>query len=217
MLRWREGLLAFALVGLGLGLSGGWVAQYVWGLPVVATVIIWLGMLVPVAFALRRSVPVGLLRFRPVDLLWGLAFGLGVRMLQGAMAQSAWPSLPTVDGQLSTSWWFDGLIGPVVAAPLIEEFFFRGVVLVALFTALRRPFGGFTAGLVAWLMSTALFVLAHAVDAGTDVTAVVAVTVVGAVCGLVVLLTGRIWGAVLVHFVFNATGVLLALVGTFWG
>jgi len=37
---------------------------------------------------------------------------------------------------------------------------------------------------------------------------------VGAVCSLTVLLTGRIWGAVLIHIVYNASFLALVIVGT---
>ncbi len=43
---------------------------------------------------------------------------------------------------------------------------------------------------------------------------VIALTVLGGVCALLVLLTGRIWAAVGVHVVYNALGVALALLGT---
>lgn len=216
VLRWRESLLAIALVGLGLGLAAGWVAQYVLSAPLLATAIVWVGMLVPIVIALRRSIPVGLLRFRPIDLLWGVGLALGVRTVQGVLAGSAWPSYPTVDGHLTADWWFTGLVAPVAIAPVIEEFFFRVVIIVALFTVLRRPTGGFTAGFVAWLVSTGLFIVAHASSGVGDVASVVSMGVLGGACGLLVLLTGRIWGAVLLHILFNATGVALALVGTFW-
>ncbi|MGO3233789.1 MAG: CPBP family glutamic-type intramembrane protease, partial [Microbacterium sp.] len=55
----------------------------------------------------------------------------------------------------------------------------------------------------------------HAVTSGVarwDET--VSLTLVGLTCGLLVLLTGRIWGAVLTHMVFNGAWVMLALVGT---
>ena len=67
-----------------------------------------------------------------------------------------------------------------------------------------RPFGRLTAGLVALLVSTGLFVLVHGLDRSTLAAGcVLSLALLGLVCGLLVLLTGRIWGAVLVHVVFN--------------
>lgn len=213
VLHWRESLLAIALGGLGAGFVAGFFLP-----STLATVCVWLGMLVAIVIAFSRSRPVGLLRFRPVDLLWAAGLGLLVRLVQGWAAAAdghpaPFPTLPTVDGHLASGWWFEGALAPVLIAPPIEEFFFRGVLLVALYTVLRRPFGGFTAGLVALLVSTGLFIAAHAVTEALTVPSIVAVGVLGLVCGLLVLLTGRIWPAVGVHVVYNALGVVLALAG----
>ena len=51
---------------------------------------------------------------------------------------AVWPTAGTIDGSLPASFWFDGVLAPVVIAPLLEEFFFRAVLLVAIFTAVRR-------------------------------------------------------------------------------
>lgn len=218
--RWREMLLAIALFSVGCGFLAGVGAMQLGLGSTVATALIWVGMLVPVVIAFARSRPIGLLKFRAVDLVWALGLGLILRTLQGWAAgadgvAAPFPTLTTVDGKLGNGWWFSDAIAPVIVAPLIETFFFQGVLLVALFTVLRRPLGSFTAGLTAWLITTGLFVLAHTATGGADVAAVVAVAALGATCGLLVLLTGRIWGAVLTHAVFNASGVVLALAGTF--
>lgn len=212
-------LLAIALISIGCGFLAGVGAMQIGLGATLATALIWVGMLVPIVIALLRSRPIGLLKFRAVDLVWGLGLGLILRVIQGWAAgadgiPAAFPTLTTVDGQLANGWWFSDALAPVIIAPLIETFFFQGVLLVALFTVLRRPLGSFTAGLTAWLVTTGLFVLAHTVTGGSDVAAVVAISALGATCGLLVVLTGRIWAAVLVHCVFNLTGVALALAGT---
>lgn len=221
VLTWREGLLAIALLGLGGGILAGTAALTAGISPVIANLLIWLGMLVPIAVALVRSRPIGLLRFRAIDLLWGIGLGLLLRMVQGwaagaTGAPAPFPTLVTVDGALADGWWFDDLLAPAVIAPLVETFFFAGLVLVALYTVLRRPLGVFVAGLASWLVSTALFVFAHVALGAGAVDEVVAIGALGAVAGMLVLLTGRIWGAVIVHIVFNLTGVALAVVGTLW-
>jgi membrane protease YdiL (CAAX protease family) len=120
-----------------------------------------------------------------------------------------------VDGRLARTWWFTDVVAVVAIAPVVEEFFFRAVVLVSVFAILRRPFGHVAAGVSAIVVSTAAFVLVHSLLVGQTPDAVIATALLGAACASLVMLTGRIWGAVLVHAVFNATYVLLALVGTF--
>lgn len=219
VLRWNETLLAIALMALGAGILAGFAALQFGAPTALANALIWVGMLTAIVIAFARSRPVGLLRFRAVDLLWAVGLGLIVRLVQGWAAGAAdgtatFPSLPTVDGHLTSGWWFDGAVAPVVIAPAVEELFFRAVVLVALYAVLRRPFGSFTAGLTALLVSTALFVAVHALADAASTPALAATGALGLVCGALVLLTGRIWAAIGVHLIYNALGVGLAVLGT---
>lgn len=217
--RWREGLLAIALISLGAGVLLGALVAAVWDSPwaaASATVIVWIGMLLPIGWAFTRSRPIGLLRVRALDVLYGLVLGALLRTTQGWLeglggTPAEWPVLVQVDGSVPFSTVVLDVVGPIVVAPVVEEFFFRGVLLVALYTVLRRPFGKLTAGLAAALGSTALFVVMHGISGTGDVSGVVSLSLLGLVCALLVLLTGRIWGAVLVHAVYNASYVGLAL------
>ena len=219
VLHWRESLLAIALVGVGAGILGAAGARAAGLGETIATLALWVGMGVPVVVALSRSRPIGLLRFRPVDLVFGLGLGLAVRLGQGwaGGTDAVFPRLATVDGAPASGWWFSDLLAPVLVAPLVETFFFAGVVLVALYTVLRRHVGALVAGAVSALVTTALFVFLHAAIGATTVADVVALSSLGLVMTLLVLLTGRIWGAVLAHVVFNASGAALLLIGTFLG
>lgn len=220
--RWREGLLAIALISLGAGVLLGALVAAVWDSPwaaASATVIVWIGMLLPIGWAFTRSRPIGLLRVRAIDVLYGLVLGALLRTTQGWLegiggTPAEWPGLVQVKGSLPLSTLLFDVVAPIVVAPLVEEFFFRGVLLVALYTVLRRPFGKFVAGLAASLASTALFVLMHGISSAGDVSGVVSLSLLGMVCALLVLLTGRIWGAVLVHVVYNASYVGLALLAS---
>ena len=222
VLRWREGLLAIALISLGVAVLAGSMIATVWQSPwaaASATVIVWIGMLVPVVWAFTRSRPIGLLRVRALDVLYGLVLGGLLRTTQGWIegldgTPAALPTLTRIDGSWGVSTIAFDVVAPVVLAPVVEEFFFRAVVLISLYTVLRRPFGKLTAGLVAALASTALFVVVHGISGGAAVSDVVSLSLLGAVCAALVLLTGRIWGAVLVHIVYNASYVALALVGS---
>jgi len=224
VLRWRESLLAIALVSLGIGTLAGAIVAWLWASPwaaASATALLWAGMLVPVVFALSRSRPAGLLRFRALDLLYGVALGGMLRLAQGWMevasdGRAVFPAYPLVDGRLSDWWWLTDGVAVVVAAPVVEEFFFRGVILVALYTVLRPAFGHVVAGAVGVVVSAGLFVLGHVLIAGSGWDDLIVTALLGVVCGILVILTGRIWGAVLVHVVYNATSVALALVGTMW-
>ncbi|MBW9111723.1 CPBP family intramembrane glutamic endopeptidase [Microbacterium ureisolvens] len=217
--RWREGLLAVALISLGAGVLLGALVAAVWDSPwaaASATVIVWIGMLLPIAWAFTRSRPIGLLRIRALDVLYGLVLGALLRTTQGWLegldgTPALLPTLVQVDGVVPLSTVVFDVVAPVVVAPVVEEFFFRGVLLVALYTVLRRPFGKFAAGLAAALVSTALFVLMHGISSVGDVSGVVSLSLLGMVCAMLVLLTGRIWAAVLVHAVYNASYVALGL------
>ena len=220
--RWREGLLAIALISLGAGVLLGSLIATVWDSPwaaASATAIVWIGMLLPVVWAFTRSRPIGLLRLRAVDVLYGLVLGALLRTTQGWIegldgTPAEWPGLVQVGGSIPLSSMVVDVVGPVVVAPVVEEFFFRAVVLVSLYTVLRRPFGKLTAGMVAALGSTALFVVMHGISGAADVSGVVSLSLLGLVCALLVLLTGRVWGAVLVHVVYNASYVALALLAS---
>lgn len=219
---WNTTVLAYAAVSVGLGIIGSVAARAY--LPpaqadLVAAAVLWLGMLVPIVIALVRSVPRGLFRFRWTDLIWGLGLGLILRLVQGwlevaAGSSGALPQYATLDGALPAMWILLGLLGPVLIAPLLEETLFRGVVLVSVYRLARRGLEGALLGAVA---STALFVAIHAVSGIGRWDTVVVLALVGGVASTLVLLTGRIWGAILLHMTFNGLYVLLALAGTFIG
>ncbi|MGP3535768.1 CPBP family intramembrane glutamic endopeptidase [Microbacterium sp. RD1] len=222
---WGWELLGWAVLGLGAGLVGAAALNEFVAAPLgapLSLVVVWVAFAVPVIFAFARSRPRMLLTFRAVDVLYGVALGLILRVVQGwlemaAGGDGAWPSYPSIGGALPGDWLFEQLLGAVVIAPVLEEFFFRGLVLVAVYTGVRRLAGRGMAGFAAVLVSTGLFVLAHALLAPIPWDAALALGLVGIVNSLLVLLTGRIWGAVLVHVVYNGIWVALATIGTLMG
>lgn len=217
--KWDLSVLSAALIGAGVGVVGGGVVSRiaaVWA-PFASTVVLWLGLAAAVVFALARSRPAGLLRFRPIDLLWGVGLGLALRLLQGWLSgadAAPFPSAARLDGSLPPGWWLTDALPAAVIAPLVEEFFFRVVVLVTIYQLLRRSIGKVAAGVTAALVSAGGFVLLHAAAGALSVTDGIQLCAVGITCALVVLLTGRIWGAVLTHVVYNATYLALVVVGT---
>jgi len=222
--RWGAELAGWAVLALGAGvLLGAASSQFIGGFAggILSTLALWAAMAVPVVLAFSRSVPRGLLLFRPVDLLYGIVLGLLLRLVQGWLQVAAtgaqpFPSYFTANGALAPAWWFTELIAPVVVAPVVEELFFRGLVVVAVFTAVRRATRDRSlAGFAAVVASAGLFVLAHAVLVPVSWDAAVALLLVGLTTSLLVVLTGRLWPAVLAHVVYNGSYVVLALVGTF--
>ena len=220
--RWGYDLLGWAILSFGAGvLASSALRAFVptsFG-AMSADLVLWLGMIVPVILAFARSRPRMLLRFRWLDVLYGVVLGGVLRIIQGwlevaAGASGAFPSYPTVNGNLVPGWWFTDALVPVVIGPTVEEFFFRGVLLVVIYTVVRRAFGRGFAGFIALVLTTGAFVTAHAISGPMGWDIAVALTLVGLTAGALVLLTGRIWGAVLVHVVYNGTFVLLALAGT---
>lgn len=214
-------MLAWAVCALGAGLLAGRAASAL--LPpetseAGARAVVWVAMGGAAALAFSRSRPRGLLRVRLVDPLYGVVFGLLLRGLQGVVAGIAdgpvpWPSTFAADGALPQSFIADALADTFVAATL-EEFFFRGVVLICVYAIVRRLSGRVAAGIAAVAGETALFVVAHLVSGSAVGLDPIALAAVGVVAGVFVLGTGRIWSAVAVHVVFNASGYLLLAVGT---
>lgn len=223
--RWGWEMFGWAVLAFGVGVLGSAAADALIGGEagaVVGRILLWVAYATPVVIALRRSRPRGLLRVRPIDLLYGVVLGGALRLAQGwlqiaAGGTGAWPSYPSLNGALPPGWAFDQVVTAIVVAPVIEEFFFRGLVLVAVYSAVRRLAGRTVAAPTAAVVSTALFLLAHAVFAPMTWDAVVSVSLVGLTASALVLLTGRIWGAVLVHLVYNGSWVVLATVGTLLG
>lgn len=214
-------MLGWAVCAVGAGALGAHVAPIVFPVETAAggaQGIIWLSMAVPVAAAFARSRPRGLLRFRTIDVVYGLVFGVLLRLVQGGVAEigagvAAWPSTFSSDGGMPPSFAIEAVTGSIVT-PTLEEMLFRGVVLVSVFAILRRRVGSVAAGVAAVAISTGLFIAAHELTAPRDVSELVTLTLLGIVAGSFVIGTGRIWPAVAVHVVFNASGFALVAVGT---
>ncbi|MGF2948877.1 CPBP family intramembrane glutamic endopeptidase [Microbacterium alcoholitolerans] len=222
--RWDESLLAIALVVLGLTLlvaaairsfSAGAVA------PIVANMVVLVGMLVAIVIAFLRAKPRPLLRWRAVDILYGLGAGLALRVVQGWLAvaageDGAFPSYSTARQRVGDPWLLGDIGSLLLFAPVIEELFFRGVLLVTAYSVVRRMAGRVPAMMVAVTLSTAAYVGAHAWTTGVSWEAWASPLIIGVVSAALVFVTGRIWGAVVLHFVMNVTFVALALIGTYW-
>ena len=212
---WNTELIGWAALSVGAGVILAVAARtLVPGIngSLLAGVAVWIGMAVPVVIAMRRGVPRGLMRFKAVDLLYAVVLGGALRVVQGwlEVAAGGTGALPSY-GSLNSLWWLDASTA-VIVSPALEELLFRGVVLVAVYRIARRGFDGAVLAVVA---STAAFVAMHVITSGlSGWDQPVALTIVGATLGTLVILTGRLWPAILVHVVYNLSGVGLALIGT---
>lgn len=214
---WGADLLGWSVFSLGVGTLGaraGAVLLPAALAPFVCQGVLWAAFVVPSVWAFRRSRPRGLLRLRGTDLLIGVVWGIVLRFAQGALAraagESAWPA--PVD--LASSSLVTEAILATTIAPVLEETFFHGVLLVSLYTVVRRLSGRVAAAIAALAVTTVLFVAAHGLVAPMGPTDTASLALVGAAAGACVLATGRLWPAVLVHAVYNLTGIAVVVVAS---
>lgn len=212
--RWDLRVLVVALTGLGMGIVGGTLAAHV-SAPhpsTSSTAVLWLGLVAAVLYAFLRSRPANLLTLKPQDFLWGVGLGVALRLVQGIASGANSTSFPSAETSLGfgASTLMAGALGPVV-----EELFFRGVVLVVVYQLLRRSIGAASAGASAALFSTATFVLTHAAFQTITLVDGLGLFLLSMTCSGIVLLTGRLWGAVLAHVVYNAVFLAVGFLGSF--
>lgn len=187
---------------------GGYVL--VWLPLVVALVIV---LLVP---SLRPTAPSAVRwSIRPIDLLWGAAAGLLLRIIVSSLEVLSYGGLPATAGNavpLATAdevvYVVVALLSVVLIAPVIEETFFRGLVLPSLIGLLR---GG---RWIAVAISASLFAILHLLAVTTVAQAIVVglgTLLVGLGAGSLAVLTGRLGPAIVAHVVFNGSVLALGL------
>ena len=167
------------------------------------------------------------LAFKPVDLVIGLGIGFAGRVftvLLSAVAITITGYSPERGNLVLSSdpLWIvlNGVLIAVIVAPLVEELFFRGLVLRAIRNRVlkKNPTERSTqrlAGLAAILISSAAFMLLHLYQA-SDWTLFIILAgstfAVGFLNAVVALRTGRLGGPIIGHLVFNGSAVLLGVV-----
>ena len=162
------------------------------------------------------------LRFRPLDLLWGLTVGVVARVLATIVEIAGYGQMGTGGATLGEPvrdlWWlFAVFLAPVLLSPVIEEMFFRGLVLPSVRGAASGTgVSPAVAAGTAVVVSAALFALVHVIDTGS-VTATVVIGLSTFLFGLgaagLTVATGRLGGAIVAHITFNALVVVPALLG----
>lgn len=187
--------------------------------PLGGYVLVWLPLLVAILVirldrSRRDSGPDAVRwRLRPIDLLWGAAIGLLLRIVVSILEIVVYGSLPATSGgtvplgsaaQIVT--FVVGFLAVTVVAPAVEEVFFRGTLLPALIGSLggRR----WTPVVISALAFAGLHLLtvssapqAFVVGLGTFL--------VGLCTATVAVLTGRLGPALIAHIVFNTSVLAL--------
>jgi membrane protease YdiL (CAAX protease family) len=104
------------------------------------------------------------------------------------------------------------VVGLVLVSPIVEELFFRGLMMRALDDALHDA-GRLLRPLVALLVSTGTFMLLHMLPftGGVSLGLVIGTFGVGLGCGILTVATGRLGAAIIAHVTFNGVGVLLLM------
>lgn len=215
--RWDAEVFGWSLVALGAGVllaRAGALLLPPGAAAIVCPAVLWVSLTVTIVWALTRSRPRGVLRFRWVDPVIGLAWGIVARLAQGGIAAAAGePAWPTGVDVASASF-VNEAIAATTVAPVLEEMFFRVVVLVSVYTVARRVAGRLAAAIASLVVSTLLFVAAHALVAPVSSADAASLAVVGVITAACVLATGWVWGAVVVHAVYNLTGIAVVLIAS---
>lgn len=209
-----------AVVGFVVGVALSFAVQRVVHLSrpselLVSSLALWSGLIGAVVLvSVRRGTgslvrDVGL-RFRWIDLAYGLAGSIAGRMLSNAAASPI--PLPHrklgqtdrplgVDGR-TTATWIVLVLVVCIGAPLVEEIFFRGLVQSRLVTRHGTAVGIGVASL--------LFGAAHLIswDGPFTLAYAWAVAAGGVVLGVTYYLTGRLGTSIVAHACFNAQALL---------
>lgn len=187
-------------------------------LAVLGFVLVWVILLGAVLIASfsrgRRSLAADFgFRFRWIDLLWGLGLGLILRALASALERVVYGrsgGFAIADSTSTVAVLIVTVLASAIIAPVIEELFFRGLVL----RALQKSFRGRATAVAAVILSSVLFAAVHLVQqvtpAGLIVTGLTTLAV-GLAFGTVAVLTGRLGAAIVGHVVFNLAGILATL------
>lgn len=193
---------------------------------------IWIGMLGTSWWAVRRRGTgswrddLGL-HFTPVDFAIGLGVGLGFRLaaglivailsvLQGGMGEGNL-QVVTGNGLSDAALWFVMIGAVTFIAPVIEEIFFRGLLLRSIGSTMVRTRPAWTAARrrqVASLVSAGLFTAVHLTEL-TDPLSVLPLVLtwfgLGYFTAQLTLKTGRLGPAIISHIVFNGVAAVALL------
>lgn len=182
---------------------------------------LWLGFILAVVAA-TRATPGGWRVLLPIQIRWKTDLPLALLLLLtvqgGSFAISLiLESLGISTKALGNTGFLNSVEGTylpyivlatVVGAPIVEELFFRGVVLRVTSQTL-----GVVAGVI---LTSLLFGMMHVqASLAASIYTVSMTAMVGVALAILRLRTGRLGTAILAHILFNAGGVVLALLPAF--
>ncbi|MDQ4502973.1 CPBP family intramembrane glutamic endopeptidase [Sinomonas sp. ASV322] len=182
----------------------------------------WLPMLAALTLAMkgnsfRQIVSYLGIRVHAMDIFWGLGLACAARAADGYLqilltGSTGLESQPTLGAVVSGSTLVTGVVAPVIIAPLLEEFFFRGLIQRTL-TELLRPRSAFARATVAVVVTSLVFAAIHVLllaRTPTELAALAAGTFIFSVgAGIAAAATSRLGAAMVGHVVFNGLGVWL--------
>lgn len=178
--------------------------------------LLWTGLFGAAIYATFAMRPVGILSFRGSDVVWALAIATLLRLVVGVVHGVETSPFPIASVSASGSlvdWAVTNFAFAGLAGPFVEESFFRLALLPVIFTLLVPRFGALGGGMLAAFVSAAGFAALHIVFNAPDAASVVELFVLGFLCSSLVLLTGRVWGAVLLHVSYNAGFLAFSMAG----
>lgn len=205
-------LIALACASIGVFLAQ-WMSVYASEVPLSTLLVLWGGFSIAIVAKFTLERPAGLLVFRFSDVVTGVFVGAAMRGLQGILSNSNSIPFPTGAVDRTWAWWIESLVATGIAGPLVEEFFFRGVLLVSMFSLLRQRVGVVGAASAASLGSAGVFILVHSWGAQLDLMASSMFLLLSLALSTLVVATGRIWSAVIAHATYNLTFIFLMIVG----
>jgi membrane protease YdiL (CAAX protease family) len=172
------------------------------------------------------------LRLRPVDLAIGLAAGIALRLVALGVAElvrqaSGTPATPFAGGVLDpVVFVLVAVLAASVVSPVVEELYFRGLVLRAIERAVagtaatgtaatdaRRHLAATTAVIGSALLFTA-FHLEGVPDTAASVSRLLTLFVVGLVLGALTVAVKRLGPAIVAHAAFNLSVAAIELAAT---
>ncbi|MBG6237088.1 membrane protease YdiL (CAAX protease family) [Mycetocola sp. CAN_C7] len=230
--RWMFGEVVLGLAGalslaafLSLGIYSGALTKGN-GSQLFGYLAVWVPLLGAVLYATYRRGQCSLrldfgLRSTWLDILFGLTLGFFLRsiatlveiLIYGRAATGGATFGPTV----YDIWWvLLAVLAPVVIAPVIEELFFRGLLLRAVMKASARSTATSSRipAVIAIGVSSLVFAAVHMLQTGGGAPmAVVGIStlVVGIGLGTLAAVTARLGGPIIAHVTFNGLGVLATL------
>ncbi|RLG85669.1 MAG: hypothetical protein DRO39_05000 [Thermoprotei archaeon] len=126
-----------------------------------------------------------------------LGFFIGIMLSMPVMADLIEPRVGSVSAPMA--------MGLIIAVPVVEELFFRGIILTTV--------GEMTNEMVGLLTQAVLFSLYHVSVWGTDINSVIIGVMIGLLMGCLVVWRESVESAIIAHMMFNAITILWGTLG----